>query len=581
MDSRKRPQETRPPLAHGVFVYPVSASNSNRTDERRRNSRLRVPSIMYAQLGSTCGGIVVNLSLDGVSCLTAIRLPAASNLSFDMKLRGAGLNVELTGEVVWLGATQKKAGIRFKDVSPEAHKEISEWIVRESQLFGPVGMDPEPATSGPSGFSAASQSHVARALSLTPDASRDGSQASDADDEEEDFEGDFEPPSAALLKPTSVQPRTAPFQPRNTSADNSGESAVAPNSASRPRNDALFEPISAEKPYQFPTASPLPPATAQRSAAPVRAVQAAPSPKPIATTDFGKTQNTKRSAIPSTSAGGAPATFSKPYAPAPVTKSQPVAAAPVSRTDQAKPRAPETARPAAAAASAANAAAAARKSPAAAQDAQSASKTSPAKNESPKSEKNSAAITAQPAKPVAGPQPSQAAVRWIPPAILELWQTGDRTQKIVVAGLGIACVGSFILILILTGVHMVNSSNSTGQRASTASVVRDVAVQNNEAAVDTTEPAAADPDQPPPASPFMYIVNLVFGSKDDSDLPFLRHQVAIDPAHVAVQVWTSKPSGYYYCTDNELYKTMQPGSFMSQRDALQGGYQPKLGKFCN
>jgi hypothetical protein len=538
---------------------------------------------MYAQLGSTCGGIVVNLSLDGVSCLTAIRLPVGSKTSFDMKLRGAGLNVELTGEVVWLGATQKKAGIRFKDVSPEARKEISDWILRESQLFGPVGMDNESSMSGPTGFSAASQSYAARAMSIAPHGSRDGSQESNADDEEEDFEGDFEPPSAALLKPTSVQPRTAPFQPRNTSAQISDASVAAPNPASRPRNDALFEPISSEKPYQFPAPSPIPPAAAQKTGAPAREEQMGTSLTPPAKIDSSKVANSKASAMPSDTVSSAPAALPKQATPARVAKSQPSAAAPVSKSEPAKLKPAETARPAFSAASASITAgpAAIKKSPTAAQDAQPASKNATAKSESPKSDKNSAAITTQPAKPVAGSQPSEAAVRWIPPAILELWRTGDQTQKVMVAGLGIACVGSFILILILTGVHMVNSSNSTGQRASAASVVRDVAVQNNEAAVDTTEPTVADPDQPPPASPFMYIVNLVFGTKDNSDLPFLRHQVAIDPAHVAVQVWTSKASGYYYCTDNELYKTMQPGSFMSQRDALQAGYQPKLGKFCN
>jgi hypothetical protein len=550
---------------------------------------------MYAQLGSTCGGIVVNLSLDGVSCLTATRLPAGNSSTFDMKLRGAGLNVELTGEVVWLGATQKKAGIRFTDVSPEARKEISDWILRESQLFGPVGMDSESAASEPSGFSAASQSYAARALSIAPNVSGNSPQASDADDEEEDFEGDFEPPSAALLKPNSVQPRTslpesarpagpaAPFQPRNTSAQISGANVAVPNPASRPRNDALFEPISSDKPYQFPTPSPLPPATAQQTGAPARENQTARSPEPPAKIDSSKVENSKASAMPSATISGAPTVLPKPARPAPVAKSQAPAAAPVSRSEPAKLKSAETARPAVSAASAPIAAspAAVKKSLTAALDAQPASKNAAPKSESPKSDKNSAAIATHPAKPVAGSQPSEAAARWIPPAILDLWRTGDRTQKMIVAGLGIACVTSFVLIIVLTVVHMVSSSHSAGQGASSGPVAREVATDNSDVAVDTTEPLPPDPDQPPPVSPFMYLVNLIFGTKPDPQLPFLRHQVVIDPAHVAVQVWTSKASGYYYCTDNELYKTMQPGSFMSQRDALQAGYQPKLGKFCN
>jgi hypothetical protein len=46
-------------------------------------------------------------------------------------------------------------------------------------------------------------------------------------------------------------------------------------------------------------------------------------------------------------------------------------------------------------------------------------------------------------------------------------------------------------------------------------------------------------------------------------------------------VWTSKSSGYYYCTDDPYYKTVNPGAFMLQGDALQNGYRPILGQFCD
>lgn len=79
----------------------------------------------------------------------------------------------------------------------------------------------------------------------------------------------------------------------------------------------------------------------------------------------------------------------------------------------------------------------------------------------------------------------------------------------------------------------------------------------------------------------MSVVRLVFGIKSNLDGSLMRQATAIDPAHVAVPVWTSKTSGYYYCTDDQYYKQVRPGSFMTQRDALQNGYQPKLGKFCD
>jgi len=58
-------------------------------------------------------------------------------------------------------------------------------------------------------------------------------------------------------------------------------------------------------------------------------------------------------------------------------------------------------------------------------------------------------------------------------------------------------------------------------------------------------------------------------------------KIAIDRNQGVVQVWTSKSSGYYYCSSSPYYQTLKPGVFMSQGEALQSGYQPKLGQPCN
>jgi hypothetical protein len=65
------------------------------------------------------------------------------------------------------------------------------------------------------------------------------------------------------------------------------------------------------------------------------------------------------------------------------------------------------------------------------------------------------------------------------------------------------------------------------------------------------------------------------GSRDSD----ARHRIRDD--QLGVQVWTSKRNGFYYCTDSEFYKSVQPGAFMIQRDAIQSGYQPRIGQFCN
>jgi hypothetical protein len=55
----------------------------------------------------------------------------------------------------------------------------------------------------------------------------------------------------------------------------------------------------------------------------------------------------------------------------------------------------------------------------------------------------------------------------------------------------------------------------------------------------------------------------------------------INPAVLGLPVWTVQHSGFYYCADNLNSETPQPGVLMTQGDALQSGYRPKLGSYCN
>jgi hypothetical protein len=63
--------------------------------------------------------------------------------------------------------------------------------------------------------------------------------------------------------------------------------------------------------------------------------------------------------------------------------------------------------------------------------------------------------------------------------------------------------------------------------------------------------------------------------------PGIKNPGVSDQAVDGVRVWTHQRSGYYYCDDSPYFEKLQPGSLMMQSDALQKGYQPKLGSYCN
>jgi len=55
----------------------------------------------------------------------------------------------------------------------------------------------------------------------------------------------------------------------------------------------------------------------------------------------------------------------------------------------------------------------------------------------------------------------------------------------------------------------------------------------------------------------------------------------LNPDILALPVWAVRHSGYYYCVESLNSDAPQPGALMMQGEALQTGYRPKLGKYCN
>jgi hypothetical protein len=126
-----------------------------------------------------------------------------------------------------------------------------------------------------------------------------------------------------------------------------------------------------------------------------------------------------------------------------------------------------------------------------------------------------------------------------------------------------------LLILILLGAYFPTSHGSASlQQTSAASA---------ESTSDTTHPT---PPRVPPEirkthrTAWEIFVGALVPGKNDDTKKFLS------PDEATVEVWVSKHSGYYYCTGAIEYGTTQPGDMMQQGEALQSGYQPKLGDFC-
>jgi hypothetical protein len=534
--------------APGAFVYPGTISQStSRPNERRRNTRHRAPSIIYVQLGSGNGGIVVNLGMDGVAFHAAQKLTAELNSNVNLRLRGSGLNADLEGELVWIGVTQKEAGICFKNLSGEAKQDIAHWITREAQVFEPVGIEcaPRPnllpATPVVSAARDNPSSHplsnaLAMARSIPPETPLSSNVAAT-----ESYLPATQNSASGISSAAPLLEIVPPLQNRNVAADelverlhgrNSESPAVMAQSRveSAPQDQSLFEPVPIDRPYQFPASYTSPLVLPKESKPPATGERPAESAAPAVKSEVGKTES------------------AKPL-----------------------PRNRVSVRPA---------------------------------------KLNDAALE-----------------KWIPPGLLAAWKGANVERKLMLAGSGTACVAVVALLLVLGGTRMRGSvrgsavgefveqpaarpaTAATDQQALVAqSAEQQAAIQQSpdqqtpaqaSSAPQTTAPPAASsssspevtqatavPTTPPPSasapaqshqppdSVFSNFASNLFGIQSEAVTP-------ITDAQIGVQVWTSQRSGWYYCTDSDYYKRVQPGAFMGQEDALQSGYRPRLGQFCN
>jgi hypothetical protein len=500
----------RPPWRIGGIVYQATSSQTaSRRDDRRRNPRLKAPSIIYAQLGSDNGGIVVNLGLNGVSCHAAQQLTVKKNSTLNLRLRGSGLNAEVVGEIIWLGATQREVGIRFKNLSTGEQNDIADWIGRHTE-----GSEPSPL--------------------------QDRSQ----------------------LKPMPAMPGIAvtgqKLAPHSLSAALAMAKAIPVDSASSANAGAVEPslPASLNSVARVSVATPMPPfvAPAQQSIVPADKLDShveAQNADSLASQVQRRPQQPFRyRPVPEASPIEHPVSSQAPDSPAKVSSEKQTLTV--------------------------------RKEPA------QTSAESPGKTALSNFEKNVLILWDRIFRRTDRLLESEAAGRWIPPALLGAWRRGNHQQKLLLAGKVAACFGIFALTLTLA-IAQVESSlgrpekGGSPQQSTAPPVASIVTVGSTTPAGPIQAPLAMPAPHPslpapPPPPPTLLegIENSLSGKQPDPAPP-----PEINGDQVRVTVWVSKSNGYYYCTDDAFYKSVQPGTFTSQGNALQSGYRSILGQFCN
>lgn len=461
--------------------------------------RHKSPSIIYAQIGTGSGGIILNLGTEGMSCHLAQKLSASIHSTFPVRLRGSGLHAELTGEVMWLGPTRKEVGWRFVNPPAGVQQNIADWIERQSRPPQEEAAEPRSQSKPAAAFPARPVGPVGPVI--------DGLRA------EQQSVGPAAPSGASAPIPISVA------KPAEAAAASKVEGSVGA-AAPAPRPE-LVPPASHPQPYQLDRKTIIDKLSGRAYAQEHHA--------------YATNSPAAQSAAPATASSDATA------ADRPRQSSMGAAIGSANAAPNQLPVVPAAAK---------------------------------------KLEVRTAADIVPVLEARLGPLVDRLldprnVEQWVPPALLVAWRRGTRRRKALLAGGAAACMVLFLSMFVLAVTHAdrtaAPSDGATPQISSDTPAPAKRVISSRPRG---KTPRSAFLPPPPPQSIFDTFVDNVTGRTHP--LPIIE----IDDDEVPVRVWTSQKTGYYFCTDNDFYKNVQPGSFMSQGEALQNGYRPKVGQFC-
>jgi len=106
----------------------INSEDAVNGKNRRCSDRQRVKTIAYIDLGSSNGGMLIDVSEGGLSFQGIHPLHAGQIFSVDFKLSGIDQSFRTTGQIVWLNDSRKGGGLRFVEPLEETRNLLKGWV---------------------------------------------------------------------------------------------------------------------------------------------------------------------------------------------------------------------------------------------------------------------------------------------------------------------------------------------------------------------------------------------------------------------------------------------------------------------
>src|SRR5690349_7406848 len=101
--------------------------NRETSPDRRHCLRHKVHTPAFASFDGVSGGMILDLSEEGLSMQTSAHLEAHHSVPLHLDIPASDTHLDTTGYVAWADALGR-AGIRFSDLPDEARMRLREWL---------------------------------------------------------------------------------------------------------------------------------------------------------------------------------------------------------------------------------------------------------------------------------------------------------------------------------------------------------------------------------------------------------------------------------------------------------------------
>ncbi len=150
--------------------------NQQYGSERRRCLRQSMHAPAFASFDGVSGGMILDLSEEGLSMQTDVRLQQERRVRMEIDLPDPPTHVETTGYIAWADALGR-AGVRFSDLPEAARHRLNEWLTINAGA--PSNIAPKVALRKAMGWTAGSRADGSRepgpmAISLEADGKGNG-----------------------------------------------------------------------------------------------------------------------------------------------------------------------------------------------------------------------------------------------------------------------------------------------------------------------------------------------------------------------------------------------------------------------